>query len=259
MNHRSIKVFLADDNVDFCNIVSQYFETQEDIELIGTAHDGLSAFEQIKTLQPDIAILDGAMPHLDGLGVIEKLNQEATRPICIMLSSIRHESVTKYAYTLGVEYYIIKPFEISALAQRIRMFSKGKFPEEEGGYAPQQLAKPPIHPEKRISDVLHHLGIPTHIRGYHYIRIATMIVLENPEALHHITKELYPEVAKRCNTTAITVERSIRHAIHLAWSQKKKDNTAYLAQNNFNYSRNKPTNSEFISFVAEKIHLETIS
>lgn len=261
MDHRAIEVFLADDNIDFCNIIAQYFETQEDIHLIGTAHDGLSAYEQIKDLKPDIAILDGAMPHLDGLGVIEKLNQEDARPICIMLSSIRHESVTKYAYSLGLEYYIIKPFEMDALAQRIRMFGKSILPMQEtcgAAQQPQKISLTPIHPEKRISDILHNLGVPTHIRGYQYIRLATMIALDNPETLHHITKELYPEVAKQSNTTAITVERSIRHAIHLAWNQKKKDTSVYLAENNFIYSRSKPTNSEFISFITEKVRLDAI-
>lgn len=258
MDSTRIRVIIADDNIEFCETVLAYLNKQEDIEVIETAHDGIEAYDKIKLLKPDVAILDGAMPGLDGLGVLEKLSKDETRPVCIMLSNLRHESVTQYAYSLGAEYYIIKPFEMETLTKRIRMFHNTTPLKIENVTASHEVSikNASLDLEKRIATIFIEIGIPTHIRGYNYMRTAIIMAVNKPEILYFITKELYPAVGQKCNASASSVERAIRTAIDVARNREKKDTNRHFFVDTFSHCNGKPTNAEFIAFIAEKLRME---
>lgn len=267
MSQNKIKILLADDNKDFCDVVSGYLNKQEDIEVSGVAYDGIDAFNKIRDLHPDIAIIDGIMPRLDGLGVLEKLSKSTnltSKPICIMLSAMSQEKITQRALELGAEYYIVKPFDMESLASRIRQL---KYEKGSKNIAPLSASQNivqnqsmPSHSaydlETKVTNILHEIGVPAHIRGYHYMREAIIMSVNDMDVLNYITKELYPSIAKKCNTTPSRVERAIRHAIEVAWNRGKIDAIDSLFGYTINNHKGKPTNSEFIALIADRLRLE---
>lgn len=250
-----IRVLLADDNKDFCDVLGNYLGKDEDIEIVAVAHDGIEAYNKIRDYKPDVVILDGIMPRLDGLGILEKLQIESIEkpPICIMLSAMTLEKVTQRALDLGADYYMAKPFDMETLVQRIRHLKK----DQNVSKPMQQGIKPSaVNLEARVTNILHEIGVPAHIRGYHYMREAIMMAVGDIDVLNYITKELYPSIAKRCNTTPSRVERAIRHAIEVAWSRGKVDAIDSLFGYTVNNHKGKPTNSEFIALIADRLRLE---
>ncbi len=252
MEKERIRVLFADDNKDFCDVITSCLEKQEDIEVIDVAYDGIEAYNKIVCNKPDIVILDGIMPRLDGLGVLERISQLENPPVCIMLSALTQDKITQRAMELGCEYYIAKPFDIEILISRIRQLSdillSGKYPSIR--------KKEPISLESKVTSILHEIGVPAHIRGYHYIREAIIMSVKDVEVLNYITKELYPLIAKNCNTTPSRVERAIRHAIEVAWSRGKIDAIDSLFGYTVDNHKGKPTNSEFIALIADSLRLE---
>ena len=250
-----IRVLLADDNKDFCDVLGNYLGKTDDIEVVAVAHDGIEAYNKIRDYRPDVVILDGIMPRLDGLGILEKLKNENIEksPICIMLSAMTLEKITQRAIDLGADYYMAKPFDMEALVLRIRHLKKEqgttKTTERD-----QKLGT--VNLEARVTNILHEIGVPAHIRGYHYMREAIMMAVGDIDVLNYITKELYPSIAKRCNTTPSRVERAIRHAIEVAWSRGKVDAIDSLFGYTVNNHKGKPTNSEFIALIADRLRLE---
>lgn len=203
MSQNKIRVILADDNKDFCDVVCSYLNKQEDIEVIAIAHDGIDTFNKIRELKPDIAIIDSIMPRLDGLGVLEKLQKHADqmqKPICIMLSAINQEKITQRAIELGAEYYIVKPFDMDALVIRLRQLKYTKAGEGPTsgsvvvGNTNEKAAAYDL--EAKVTGILHEIGVPAHIRGYHYMREAIIMSVNDMDVLNYITKELYPAIAK---------------------------------------------------------------
>lgn len=263
MSKERIKVLLADDNKDFCDVVGNYLGKLDDIDVVAVAHDGIDAYNKILDYKPDIAILDGIMPRLDGLGILEKLQKNQTQtqdkmPICIMLSALTLEKVTQKALDLGAEYYMAKPFDMETLVSRIRQL-KSEFSSNKQSQQKDKSKSSPLNPinlETRITNILHEIGVPAHIRGYHYMREAIMMAVADLDVLNYITKELYPSIAKKCNTTPSRVERAIRHAIEVAWSRGKVDAIDSLFGYTVNNHKGKPTNSEFIALIADRLRLE---
>lgn len=261
MDKKSISVLLADDNKDFCDVMSNHFEKYEDIEVVGVAYDGVTAYDKITSLKPDIAIIDGIMPRLDGLGVLEKLNKENNKdsPICIILSAMSQEKIIQKAIDLGAEYYIVKPFDMDSIANRIRHLKSQaplKNTKINQSISINGSLSNPINLETKVTNVLHEIGVPAHIRGYHYMREAIIMAVNDVDVLNYITKELYPSIAKKCNTTPSRVERAIRHAIEVAWSRGKVDAIDNLFGYTVNTHKGKPTNSEFIALIADRLRLE---
>lgn len=261
MENSKIKLLLADDNKDFCDIMQNYFAKQNDMEVVGIAYDGQSAYDKIAAKKPDVAVIDGIMPVLDGLGVLERLaddNEGYPKPVCVMLSAVSQEKIIQRATDLGAEYYIIKPFDMEMLSKRIRQLMtkrnengrKGSLIVKHGGLSN------PYSLEARVTNMLHEIGVPAHIRGYHYIREAIIMSVNDIEVLNYITKELYPSIAKKCNTTPSRVERAIRHAIEVAWNRGKVDAIDNLFGYTVSTHKGKPTNSEFIALIADKLRLE---
>ncbi len=251
MNENTIKVLLSDDNVDFCGVLKSYLDTTNDIEVIDMAHDGESAYEKVFQHKPDVVVLDGIMPKLDGLGVLEKIRKDERKLSTkfIMLTAITAEEATQEAINLGVSYYMAKPFDMESLVQRIRSAKLGNSPQK-------QRANDSASLEARVTQVLHEIGVPAHIRGYHYMRDSIILAVGDIDMLNYITKELYPCIAKKHNTTPSRVERAIRHAIEVAWARGFVDSKNEMFGYTINANRGKPTNSEFIALIADRLRLE---
>lgn len=260
---KKIQVVIADDNREFGDILYEYLNNQSDIEVIGVARDGLEAYDQIVNKVPDIAVLDIIMPHLDGLGVLEKVNstQMAKRPLFIMLSAVGQDKITQRALALGAEYYVVKPFDMDVLVARIRQLKdnnqsaviKSEYSSE---MRPQHFSSSPRNLEVEVTSIMHEIGVPAHIKGYQYLRDAIIMVVKDLDVINSITKQLYPSIAREYNTTPSRVERAIRHAIEVAWSRGQVDAIDSLFGYTVNLGKGKPTNSEFIAMVADKLRLE---
>lgn len=221
LSQMKIKVLLADDNKDFCDIVVNYLQKQEDMQVVAVAMDGIDAMNKIREYRPDVAVIDGIMPRLDGIGVLERLqkNPDMHQPITIILSALSQDKVVQRAMELGVGYYMMKPFDLEALSQRIRQLMQEQPAVKPAGSvfaAAAPAAQGTVDLETRVTNILHEIGVPAHIRGYHYMREAIMMSVNDMDVLNYITKELYPSIAKKCNTTPSRVERAIRHAIEVA-------------------------------------------
>lgn len=246
------KLLIADDNREFCELLKEFISRQDDFALVGVAYNGLEALEMIKENTPDIVVLDIIMPHLDGIGVLEKLATGAImpRPKVIMLTAFGQESVTQRAVDLGADYYILKPFDFSVLGTRIRQLS-------EGVNVSQYISvSKPKNMDVAVTNIIHEMGVPAHIKGYHYLRDAILMVIEDINLLGAVTKELYPAIAHQYQTTPSRVERAIRHAIELSWDRGNIDMMTKLFGYTINLERGKPTNSEFIAMVADKLRIE---
>ena len=272
MKESKISVLIADDNKEFCNILNDYLLSQRDIVVTGIAKDGLEALKLIEEKQPDLVVLDIIMPHLDGLGVLERINSlglEKT-PRVIVLSAVGQDKITQRAITLGADYYVVKPFDMDVFTERIRQMFNSTISEEptnskptisvvEGSKSEDSSSddnKEPMDLEVEITSIIHEIGVPAHIKGYMYLREAITMVVNDMELLSAITKELYPSIAKKYNTTASRVERAIRHAIEVAWGRGQIEAINKLFGYTVHNDKGKPTNSEFIAMVADKLRLQ---
>lgn len=278
---RPIRVLLADDNREFVEIVKEFIERQEDMSLVGVAYNGNDALDLIFREEPHVILLDIIMPHLDGLGVLEKLQNAAQRPKIIVLTAFGQESMTQRAVSLGANYYILKPFELDTLGKRIRQLqddfsdslssssmsnSTANVGTSFGGTSP--VVNSPIsngilppttkNLEVEVTRMIHQMGVPAHVKGYQYLRDAIVSVVLNISLLGAVTKELYPMIASKYQTTPSRVERAIRHAIELAWDRGNIDFMNRFFGYTINVDRGKPTNSEFIAMVADKLRMSMI-
>ncbi|MCX7710374.1 MAG: sporulation transcription factor Spo0A [Clostridia bacterium] len=263
MLSKKIQVVIADDNREFGDILCEYLNNQDDIEVVGIARDGLEAYDLITAKMPDIAILDIIMPHLDGLGVLEKINatQMSKRPLFIILSAVGQDKITQRALALGAEYYVVKPFDMDVLVSRIRQLKDiNQAVVIKSDYAsdvrPIHHSSSPKNIEAEVTSIMHEIGVPAHIKGYQYLRDAIMMVIKDLDVINSITKQLYPTIAREYNTTPSRVERAIRHAIEVAWSRGQIDTIDSLFGYTVSLGKGKPTNSEFIAMVADKLRLE---
>ena len=260
---KKIQVVIADDNREFGDILTEYLNSQNDIEVVGVARDGMEAVDMITTKAPDVAVLDIIMPHLDGLGVLEKVNsvQMAKRPLFIILSAVGQDRITQRALALGAEYYVVKPFDMEVLVSRIRQLKENKLSNIiRTEYTPDVKAthyvSSPRNLEAEVTSIMHEIGVPAHIKGYQYLRDAILMVIKDLDIINSITKQLYPTIAREYNTTPSRVERAIRHAIEVAWSRGQVEAIDSLFGYTVNLGKGKPTNSEFIAMVADKLRLE---
>lgn len=256
-----IKVLIADDNREFSNILSKYISSVDGFQVVGTAKDGIEALSLVKETTPDILILDIIMPHLDGLGVLEGLNSDDFHytPKVIVLSAVGQDTITQRAIELGASYYVVKPFDLEVFAKRLKDISNIKYDVDEsnkGVLSINKSNKDEKSMESKITKLIQEVGVPAHIKGYIYLREAISMVVEDMDYLGAVTKELYPSVAIKHNTTASRVERAIRHAIEVAWNRGKIDTIDKIFGYTVNNHKGKPTNSEFIALIADKLRLE---
>lgn len=261
-----VKVLIADDNKDFCDILCEYLSKQEDLEIVGIAKDGLEALDLVSEKLPDVLVLDIIMPHLDGLAVLERLSSMnlSKMPKVVVLSAVGQDTITQRAIALGADYYVVKPFDFEIFIKRIRQLMGSDILPVEKKNTYKNLLINPVNMggkmqqslEAEITNIIHEIGVPAHIKGYLYLREAITMVVENIEMLSAVTKELYPSIAKKFNTTPSRVERAIRHAIEVAWSRGKVDTINKLFGYTVHNDKGKPTNSEFIAMVADKLRIE---
>ncbi len=263
-----IRVLIADDNYEFGNTLKNYLNNDSDLEVIGLVSDGEEAYDQIIQTKPDVVLLDVIMPHLDGLGVLERLSKISLGkvPIYIMVSAVGQDKITQKAIALGADYYIVKPFDISVLIDRIKEI-KNYNPEElkKEMTSSRELKSQYIQVTKKdekenlealVTNVIHEVGVPAHIKGYQFLREAIIMVVNNINVINQITKELYPEIASKYNTTPSRVERAIRHAIEVAWGRGDAKTVESIFGYTISADKGKPTNSEFIAMIGDKIRLE---
>ena len=262
-----ITILIADDNPDFARTLTSYIEEDDELEVIAVARDGKQAVEMILNTEPDIALLDVIMPHLDGIGVLEKINEAnmKKRPMCIMLSAVGQDKITQRALELGAEYYAIKPIDIEVLLGRIKDIKNFTPSEIKKTYASTReirgqfieiSKKDQENLEALVTNVIHEVGVPAHIKGYQYLREAIMMVVNNIDIINQITKQLYPDIAVKYHTTPSRVERAIRHAIEVAWARGQADVVESIFGYTISAAKGKPTNSEFIAMIADKLRLE---
>lgn len=255
---------IADDNIRMLQLLNDVVATEPSIENVGNAKDGEELFALIKSKSPDVVLLDLIMPKIDGLTVMEKVNENKNiqkKPTFIIISAIGNERIAEDAFNLGADYYIMKPFDNNALLNRIRsiknsMSRNGTVFKNVKQTVVEQSADRENNLENDITGIIHEIGIPAHIKGYQYLREAIFMVVRDMDMLNCITKVLYPTIAKKFQTTSSRVERAIRHAIEVAWSRGKIEVIDELFGYTVNNGKGKPTNSEFIALISDKIRLE---
>ena len=258
-----LNVAIADDNEKMVEMLGKLIDEDKELELVGKAHNGEEICRIIQNKEPDVVVLDIIMPKVDGLSVMEKMHQDRTikkMPSFIVVSAVGQERITEDAFNLGADYYVLKPFDTQMLLNRIkhmktsasrrtREIARKEAPEEKSAYSQRNL-------ETDVTNIIHEIGVPAHIKGYQYLRDAIILCVNDMEMLNSITKILYPTIAKRQQTTPSRVERAIRHAIEVAWSRGKMDTIVELFGYTVSTGKGKPTNSEFIALIADKIRLE---
>lgn len=255
-----LKVAVADDNEKILNLLGEIVKEEQDLQLVGKAIDGEEAYRMIKREEPDVVLLDLIMPKMDGLSLMGKVSEDKTikkMPKFIIVTAIGQETIAEQAFNKGANYYIMKPFDNQTVIDRIRHtkdVSYIKNDSRKNSITDTKHLEPNL--EVDVTEIIHEIGVPAHIKGYHYLRDAIMMSVEDTEILNSITKILYPTIAKKNRTTPSRVERAIRHAIEVAWSRGKMDTIDALFGYTISTGKGKPTNSEFIALIADKIRLE---
>ncbi len=260
-----LKIMVVDDNKEFVKILTTFINGEQDMEVVCSSFDGLNAINLVKEHNPDVILLDIIMPEKDGLAVLEEVREKIdTKPLVIMMSAIGQEKITQKAVSLGATYYVVKPFDLTTLTDRIRELvgntSNSIFERAKGEYVfkPQNNTKKMAPIEVRVTNLIHDVGVPAHIKGYQYLREAIIMSVENEEVINAVTKTLYPTLAKSFKTTPSRVERAIRHAIEVAWNRGQIEVHDKIFGYTVNSNKGKPTNSEFIAMLADLLRMETV-
>ena len=246
-----IRVLMIDDNIELVSMIKEYFNNHASIEVVLEAHDGIEGIKLATEEQEnyDVMLLDLIMPKKDGITILEELNRACIDKKIIVITSYSASDMIRKVSELGVNYFILKPFELEDLERRI-LDCKNENIEHcnmAAKYNSLQIS---------ITKILHELGVPSHIKGYEYIREGIILLYNNPEMIGGITKELYPSIASKYSTTVSRVERAIRHAIEVSWNRGDWDLMEDVFGHSVDIDKAKPTNSEFIATVADKLRLE---
>lgn len=268
----NVNVVIVDDNPMILNTLDEVISSEAGLSVIGRADNGKDAIDMIKDTQPDVVLLDLVMPQMDGITVVENIKKKTSmlkNPAFIILSAVGGEQMTEEAFQAGANYFLMKPFDKDILVNKIRRIGKrpvrpvpGKVLEaplkaatpEEAAMNREEYMKE--HLETDITKMLHELGIPAHIKGYQYLWDAISMVVRDREMMEAVTKILYPEIAKKNYTSSSRVERAIRHAIEVAWGRGSLEVIDELFGYTISTGKGKPTNSEFIALIADKICLD---
>jgi len=252
---QDVKILIADGNKEIATQLSTFLSNQKEFVVQGIVDNGVDAIDRIAEEKPDIVILEMLLPKIDGIGVLKAVQSKKIekRPVFLVLSSLSQEVMIREAISLGAYCFMLKPFDFSILTERIRRIVRKertvKVIERKRPISDENL-------EKEITNIMHDIGVPAHIRGHQYLREAIMLSIHNQELLGAVTKTLYPSVATTYNTTPSRVERAIRHAIEVAWSRGRLDTLQNVFGYTINVTKGKPTNSEFIAMIADKMKLE---
>ena len=248
-----IRVLIADTGEETRREIGAALEADGGFEVVGTTGDGVEAVELVRRLRPRILLTEAVLTGLDGLGVLEKIAElpEGERPLSVMISGFAGERLLTEAARAGAAYFMQKPCDMAVLAERMR-----KLANSDSGNVRRELASREPDLETVVTEIIHEIGIPAHIKGYQYLREAIIRTVEDMDVINAVTKVLYPEVAEKFGTTPSRVERAIRHAIEVAWDRGDVE----TLQRFFGYTvsgiKGKPTNSEFIAMIADRLYLQ---
>jgi len=250
---KKTSILIADANEEFRVLLAETIE-YEGFEVLGIARDGHEAVKMAIELAPDVLLLDLVLSGVDGLGVMKAVNglNPKKKPAYFVLSSFANEIVSAEAASLGACYFMIKPCDKEALTERLRLIKW----KENGELSNIRASRTEQSVESMVTSIIHEIGVPAHIKGYQYLREAIMIAVDNMEVINAITKVLYPQVAKKYGTTASRVERAIRHAIEVAWDRGDLETLQKFFGYTVSNAKGKPTNSEFIAMIADRLQLQ---
>ena len=256
----TLKVLLTEDGNDMGQSCSQILRSAGfDVQVI--PKDGQEVLRQVESAAPDVLIMDTFLSHMDALGVMKeiKLRPLPQKPMILLLSSVDNARFEQEALSSGADYYFLKPFDMRLLAERVTQLTDWKrmgLRGNSGTLAAIPQGREKSNLEMMVSEIMHQVGVPAHIKGYQYLREAIILSIEDTEMISSVTKVLYPTVAKTFKTTPSRVERAIRHAIEVAWDRGDIDVLSSYFGYTIQNSRGKPTNSEFIAMIADKLRLK---
>lgn len=254
-----IKILLIDNDSLLTNIEKSFLSKQEKVEVVLVAENGLDGYNEIMKTNPDVVILDIVIPYLDGLEILEKVNNSSMqkKPVFVVLSSINQKKIINKSLNLGASYYIAKPVDLKVLWTRIKdVYQCSKVENNKAYVIKNKLNNFNIHLQEKVTDILYELGMPSNIKGYRYLKDAISMVVRDVELLNCVTKELYPTIATRYNTVSSRVERAIRHAIEVSCQRGQIETINDMFGHTISSSKGKPTNSEFIARIADKLRLQ---
>ncbi len=265
--HMKINVVIVDDSEITRSMLEEILQQDEEIEVIGQADDGNAAISVILEKKPDVVLLDLVMPKVDGIGVMERVNAEMAQmkeksPAFIVISAAGSEEILSQAIESGASYYILKPFDIADIIARIKRVGGVRKVGKVAGEAPKKLSPEPkketesFSMDAEVTNLIRDFGVPVNLSGYRYLRDAIIMVVKDSGLLDYVTKSLYPVIAKEHKTTASRVERSIRHAIQVAWGRVDDETVAARLDFGFAEGDKKPTNTEFIALLSDKVRLQ---
>ena len=243
------RIVVADTGTEFRKSVVRTLNDEPGLRVIGETGDGSELLHMVRDLQPDAVVMELVLTGgMDGLDVLEEFAQLQSRPRVLILSSYMKGSMVDTAAAKGADFYMTKPCRISSVGERLRQVMTP------GGLEPERDSGPSL--ESQVTAIIHEVGVPAHIKGYQYLREAIIIAVNDMDVINAVTKVLYPEVAKRFGTTASRVERAIRHAIEVAWDRGDLETLQKYFGYTVSNAKGKPTNSEFIAMIADRLQLE---
>ena len=254
-----IKVLFTDYSEEYRALLADTFTNDGDFEIVGSTGDGAEALKLISERNPDVVVMDIVLSNIDGLGMLERLKSapKSAKPQILILTGFYNDQVKQDAIQLGADYFMIKPCDTTALMSRIRaLVGRGTtqvLPSSQQGLKPQKAEQ---SLESIVTEIIHEIGIPAHIKGYQYLREAILLTIEDMDIINAVTKVLYPTVAKKFNTTPSRVERAIRHAIEVAWDRGDIETLQKFFGYTVSNIKGKPTNSEFIAMIADRLFLQ---
>lgn len=250
-----MRIMLVDDNGDLRRGMRDYLSRQEGMKIVAECQSGAEALEALGKVHADVMVLDLIMPQMDGFTLLEEIRRQQipNAPQVMVVSALGRDDFVMRTVQLGARFYMVKPFDMASLAARIReMCGQGVISLN---MRPTSAA-PMISIDEKLASLFLTIGIPAHIKGYQFLRTAVKMVVDNPDMINRITKELYPSIGKCYNTSASKVERAIRHAIEVAWSRGRIDTLNKAFGCRVATKEDKPTNGEFIAMLADKLSLE---
>ena len=260
--NQKLHVIVAENNLKDAYHLKLFLEKKEEIVEVRALSDGVQTLELIKELQPDIVILDTDLPNMTGMEVLRQIRQEeeALSTVFLFVSSKSSDNLVGEASRLNAAYYLLRPYHPESIYKRILKYKGSKEQRGDLFWKEEEVEKNQLveenHLESDVTKIIRELGIPAHIKGYHYIRESIMLAVEDINILNYITKLLYPTIAKKYKTTSSSVERAIRHAIEVAFSRGQVELLEEMFGYTVNAGKGKPTNSEFIALIADKLRLE---
>ncbi|MBM6869848.1 sporulation transcription factor Spo0A [Pseudoflavonifractor phocaeensis] len=245
------RILIADAGEEFRRLLADAISREPDLELVGETGNGGEAVSLARALRPDVVVMDLVLADLDGVTVLKELRGLETRPRILVLSSFAQGNLAVLAAGAGADYYLLKPCKPETVLERLRQLTAGSAPEETAVQPPRVQSL-----ESVVTSIIHEIGVPAHIKGYQYLREAILIAVADMDVINAVTKVLYPEVAKHFGTTASRVERAIRHAIEVAWDRGDLETLQKYFGYTVSNAKGKPTNSEFIAMIADRLQLE---